>query len=145
MPKISLASPLRYGIALLSVILATAIRLALDPLLGNRFPLFAFFVAIVFTAWYGGFGPSFLALVLSWWSADYFLLHRHGSLSSFEIKSHIAFPFFTLGLTVILLFESVRAAQRRAKASASEAQRALRASKPIGSGSASLWPTSPTP
>ncbi|MBV8231101.1 MAG: PAS domain S-box protein, partial [Planctomycetaceae bacterium] len=125
MPKISLASPLRYGIALLSVILATVIRLALDPLLGNHFPLFAFFVAIVFTAWHCGFGPSFLALVLSWWSADYFLLQRRGSLSSFELKSHIAFPFFAIGLTVILLFESVRAAQRRAKASASEAQRAL--------------------
>ncbi|MBV8555303.1 MAG: PAS domain S-box protein [Planctomycetaceae bacterium] len=125
MPKISLASPLRYGIALLSVILATVIRLALDPLLGNHFPLFAFFVAIVFTAWHCGSGPSFLALVLSWWSADYFLLQRRGSLSSFELKSHIAFPFFAIGLTVILLFESVRAAQRRAKASASEAQRAL--------------------
>ena len=125
MRKISLASPLRYGIALLSVILATTIRLALYPLLGDRFPFLTFFVAIVFTAWYGGFGPSLMALVLSWWSVDYFLLQRRGSLPIFEPNSQIAYPFFALGLTVILLVESVRAAQRRAKASASEARRAL--------------------
>ena len=125
MRKISLASPLRYGIALLSVILATTIRLALYPLLGDRFPFLTFFVAIVFTAWYGGFGPSLMALVLSWWSVDYFLLQRRGSLPIFEPNSQIAYPFFALGLTVTLLVESVRAAQRRAKASASEARRAL--------------------
>ena len=115
MRKNSLASPLRYGIALLSVILATTIRLALNPLLGDRVPLIVFFVAIVFTAWYGGSGPALLALVLSWFSADYFLLQPHGSLPIFWLKSQIAFPFFVVGVTITLLVESVRAAQRRAK------------------------------
>lgn len=118
---------MRYGIALLSVTLATTIRLALNPLLGDRFPLIAFLVAIVFTAWYGGSGPALLALVLSWLSADYFLLQPRGPLPIFWLKSQIAFPFFIVGLTTILLVESVRAAQRRAKASASEARRALEA------------------
>ena len=55
-----------YGSALIAVVLATVIRLVLDPFLGDPFPFLTFFIAIIFAAWYGGYGPSLLALVLSW-------------------------------------------------------------------------------
>ena len=79
------------------VALATVIRLVLDPFLGDSFPFLAFFVAIVFAAWYGGYGPSLLALVLSWLSFDYFLRLPHDSQVLYGSKSQIAFAFFAAG------------------------------------------------
>jgi len=125
MPKTTLASPWRYGFALLLVTLATVIRVAFDPLLGDRFPLLAFFAAITLTAWFAGFGPTLLALVLSWFSADYFLLRHRDPLPIFEHKYQVGFAFFVVGLTIALLAELIRAAQRRAIKSEVEARRAL--------------------
>jgi two-component system CheB/CheR fusion protein len=125
MPRYLHAPFSRYSIALLSVAAATAIRLALDSLLGDRFPLVTFFLAVVFTARYGGFGPSLLALVLAWFSADQLLLQPPRALPFFGSKYQLAFAFFTIGLTVILLSEVGRVARRRARDSASQARQAL--------------------
>ena len=53
-------------------------QLALDPLLGGRFPFLAFFVAIGLTTWYGGLRPSLLAVVLSWLAVEHFCLRPRG-------------------------------------------------------------------
>ena len=63
--------------------------------------------------------------MLSWFSFDYFLLRQHDPLLLFENKYQIGFGFFLVGLTVTLLAESIRAAQRRAMASDAETRRAL--------------------
>jgi PAS domain S-box-containing protein len=125
MPKKTPEWPWRYGCALLLVALATAIRLAVEPVLRDRFPLITFFAAVVFTAWYAGFGPSLVALVLSWFAADYFVLRQREPLPIFENRGQIGFAYFMVGLTVTLLAEFIRAAQRRARASGAETQRAL--------------------
>src|SRR5271166_6199038 len=121
MPKILLAPTLRYGSALLSVALATLVRLALDPILGVRYPFITFYVAIVFIAWHCGLGPSLVAVSLSWLAIDHLLLQPHSTVPIFAEKSQIVLPFFAIGLTIALLGESVRAARRRAEASAFEA------------------------
>jgi len=69
----------RYGVAVASVAAATALRLALDPVMGNEFPFAFFFFAILFAAWFGGGGPALFAVVLGAWAADYFLLGRRGA------------------------------------------------------------------
>ena len=74
MPSFSTDVLRRYGCAILSVALAVVTRLALYPILGNRYPFFLFFIAVVLAAGYGGYGPSLLALVLSWLSVDYLFL-----------------------------------------------------------------------
>ena len=102
------------GLPFFLVTLATVIRVAFDPLLGFRFPLLAFFAAITLTAWFAGFGPTLLALVLSWFSADYFLLRHREPLPVFETKYQVGFAFFVVGLTIALLAELIRATQRRA-------------------------------
>jgi PAS domain S-box-containing protein len=124
MPKTSLAWLVRYGMALLAVALATASQLALDPLLGGRFPFLAFFVAIGLTTWYGGIWPSLLAVVLSWLAVDHFLLEPRGPGPIVWDKSQLIFPFFAVGLTITLLSEAARDARSRARVSAVEAQRA---------------------
>ena len=48
----------RYGFAIFLVGLAVALRLVFYPVLGDRYPFFLFFVAIVLAAGYGGYGPS---------------------------------------------------------------------------------------
>src|SRR5262247_3679397 len=61
-----------YGVAVLSVALATVARLEFDPLLGQTAPLLIFAIAVMLTAWFGGFWPSILAIILSLLAADYF-------------------------------------------------------------------------
>jgi hypothetical protein len=48
--------------ALAAVAVAVAVRLSLDPLLGDRLPFLTLFVAVGAAAWYGGRGPGLLAL-----------------------------------------------------------------------------------
>ena len=114
-----------YFIAVAGVVLATASRVAVDPLLGDHSPFLPFFVAIVLAAWYGGFGPAILAVCLSWLAIDRFHLEpRPGA--GLGARWHLVFAFlFVVGLAVALLGESLRAARRRAQASDSEAQRVL--------------------
>jgi PAS domain S-box-containing protein len=112
-----------YLIAVAGVALATAARVALDPLLGDSFPFLAFFVAIFLAAWYGGFGSTALAVCLSWLALDRFLLAPHGRVPIFGARWQLAFAFFLVGLVVSLLAGALRTARRRAQASASEARR----------------------
>jgi PAS domain S-box-containing protein len=125
MPMTSLASLRRYGLALLAVGLATAIRLALNPILGDRFPFLTFFIAIVVTAWYGSFGPSLLAVCLSWLTVDRLVLQPDGAVPFFRSKPQFVLAFFGVGLTVALLGEAVRVARLRSRLNASQAHRAL--------------------
>ena len=115
----------RYGMGPLSVAAATLIRLALDPLIGDSFPFLAFFLAIVFTARYGGLGPSLLALVLAWFSFDQLFLQPPRPLPFFRSKYQLVFGFFAVGLTVSLLSEFTKVARRLAKESTFKAREAL--------------------
>src|SRR5690349_8918998 len=55
---------LRYGVALLTVILALTLTLLLWPLFDP--PVFSlFFAAVMISAWYGGLGPGLLATTLA--------------------------------------------------------------------------------
>jgi K+-sensing histidine kinase KdpD len=63
---------LRYGIAVVTVALATWVRLLLDPLVGNRIPYATLLFAVLVTAWYGGVWPALLAVFLGVFSVDYF-------------------------------------------------------------------------
>src|SRR5271157_4645993 len=127
MPTLSLDVSRRYGCAILSVGLAVVSRMALYPILGDRYPFFLFFVAIVLAAWYGGYGPSLLVLALSWLLLDYLFLIPRASPNIFESKSQIAFAFFSVGLAITVLGGALRAARERARAGSSELRRAFEA------------------
>jgi PAS domain S-box-containing protein len=124
MPKTPPTLTQRYGIVPILIALATAVQLALDPLLGDRLPCLAFFVAIAVSTWYGGLRPSLLAVALSWLAVDHFLLQPRGPGPIVWEKSLTIFPFFAIGLTIALLTEAVRDARNLACASAAEARRA---------------------
>ena len=69
----------RYGIAVLSVVVAVAARLAFDRGSGSGQVLFAFTLAIILAARFGGRGPGLLASALCVLLAWYIFLERRFS------------------------------------------------------------------
>ncbi len=127
MPKPSMDVLFRYGYAVASVGLAVVLRLAFHPILGDHYPFSLFFIVIVLAAGYGGYGPSLLAVALSWLSVDSLFLGPRASPDIFESKSQLAIAFFCIGLAITILGGALRAARERALAGASELRRALQA------------------
>ena len=54
----------RYVVAVLAIVLATGVRWGLSHWQRDSYPFAAIFLAVVFSAWYGGFGPAVLAALL---------------------------------------------------------------------------------
>jgi len=110
-------SPLRYGIAAAAALVATGVRLALNPWIGDQFPFLTFFAAVVFAAWLGGFGPSLLTLVLSGVAAVLFILPPGAqSVRGGEAQAGLA-VFVLSGLGIALMGRGMRAARSRAEES----------------------------
>lgn len=64
---------LRYGAAVLGVIAITLIRAALTPVMGpTEMPFTLYFCAVAFAAWFGGFRPTLLSIVLSLLAGSWF-------------------------------------------------------------------------
>src|SRR5580700_6432671 len=70
----------KYGCAFVSIALAILLRLLLDPVIGTGFPFATVFLAVVVTAWYGGFRPALTAVVLGAFASIFFLLPPRGSV-----------------------------------------------------------------
>jgi PAS domain S-box-containing protein len=91
---------------LVAVALMTGVRFILDPMLGQQPTFITFFFAILFAAWYGGFGPSVAATLLSCLSVVYFSFLPH--------YSHVTMGMFVAVCSAIIAFsEANRAAHRR--------------------------------
>lgn len=86
--------PIRYGIAVLLVALATGIRIALRPIIPTGFPFLTFFLAVMLAAWRGGLGPGLFASVLSTFAVDLLLIEP-----LYEV--HLADGFSWLSLFVV--------------------------------------------
>lgn len=71
---------LPYAVAVGSVVLAVALRLLLDPLIGTEFPFATIFLAILLTAWFGGFKPAMVAVVCGAIGSAWFLLPERFTL-----------------------------------------------------------------
>src|SRR5262249_60073584 len=66
-------APLSYAVAVVSVLVATLVRLAFGDLLPDRAPYATFVLAVFFTVWYGGLRPPLLFLALRAVAAAVFL------------------------------------------------------------------------
>ena len=107
--------PLQYLIAFCSVVAATILRQALDPLFGEKFPYITFIFAIVANAWYSGIGPSLASMILGFLSAFYFFASPRGSFQVSGLDGQIgAMTYIITGVFTIFFFESIRSAERRA-------------------------------
>ncbi|HEY7090335.1 MAG TPA: PAS domain S-box protein [Tepidisphaeraceae bacterium] len=106
-----------YGCAVLAVVFASAVRILLVPLVGDRAPHATFLIAVAFMAWYGGFWPAIATLLL-------------GTVAAITLFMNPADPLFVTGspqqwaLALYLVTGSVvsllGAARRRAMSRAIE-------------------------
>lgn len=115
---------LRYGCAVVSIALATWLRLLLDPALGNQFPVITFFFGVLLTAWYGGFVPALLAVVLGALSTKFFIMPPRGgfALEGREQQVGMLLYFFT-SLGIALLGGVMHGAKKKANTNFEAARR----------------------
>jgi PAS domain-containing protein len=113
---------MRYGVALLAMALAIVLRLLLNPLLGDHFPFVTLLFAVLVAAWYGGFGPALAATLTGAVASSVFLLppRAEAVLEGFENQAG-AVLYLLVGVGVAALGGSMRTAQLRAEAHATEA------------------------
>ena len=78
---------LRYSVAAFAVAVALLIKLLLEPLIVQETPFLLVFVAILFSAWYGGLGPGLAATAGAALTIDYFFLPPLYSFTAFDIKA----------------------------------------------------------
>ena len=111
---------LAYGVALGAVLAATAIRQAMQPLLGTATPFAVHFLAIMFAAAYGGLPPGLFAVALSavlGWSL--FVQPDPTGLAG-------VFLFAATGCALAWMSSAFRSARLAAHSSAEEARSAAR-------------------
>jgi PAS domain S-box-containing protein len=58
------SAPFRYGIAIGAALVASLIRIALNPFWGTNFPYIFYFPTTLFTALYGGAGPAWVGIAI---------------------------------------------------------------------------------
>src|SRR5215475_848784 len=99
-----------YGAAVLSVALATVVRLELDPLLGESAPLLIFVIAVILTTWFGGFWPGLLSVILSLLTVDYFFFAPKYSLFTYDsrLDQIRAISFVIFGIISSIIFARLR-------------------------------------
>ena len=110
------SSLFRYGFAVVAVGAAILIRLLLSPLLHDYAPYATFVIAVAAVAWYGDFGPSLLATVLSYLAAHLFFkppVQDH-SLDVALLGQQLTLgPFPFVGFAIALCSGAIHAAKRR--------------------------------
>ncbi len=109
-------SALRYGVAAGSIALAIWIRLLLDPVLGIQIPYITLFFAVLFAAWYGGFGPALMAAALASLLSAYFLLPPRGSFDVQGWDQQMGMVLYiATSFGIAVLGGAMRAVQQRAE------------------------------
>lgn len=105
-----------YGLALLVIAVALGMTLSFASLLQNT-PTALFYLAVMISSWFGGFGPGLFATLLSTIFLNYFFLEPYHSFSAIDLKTVVQSGVFAIASILIsYLNESRLNANRRAKA-----------------------------
>ena len=91
---------MRYALAAIVAVAALVLRKLLNPLLGNTNPYHTAWLAVVFSAWYGGIGPSIVAIVITSVGVWQWILPPYGY---YAVNSRMEF----LGMLGFLAFSAV--------------------------------------
>jgi PAS domain S-box-containing protein len=117
---------LRYGCAVVTIALATWVRLLLDPVLGDRSPYSTLLLAVLVTARYGGLRPALFAATIGCFSADYFLVAPRGSFGLQGADQWVNLALYlSLSLGIAVLGGVMQAKPMRAIRKLQQAQEAL--------------------
>jgi PAS domain S-box-containing protein len=112
------SAALRFGVALLSVGVATLINSQLSPRFGEGLFHLTFYAAVMVSSWYGGIGPGLLASGLSALATISFSFPPGFSFSVSDESRWVEFLSFLLVMVTVAGFsEAMHAARRRAEKS----------------------------
>jgi PAS domain S-box-containing protein len=104
-----------YGTAFVAVAAATALRWALDPVLGDTVPLVTLFGAIALAVWLGGYGPAILATVVGYIACAYLFIGPPGTFE-FGVTNLVGLLAYLFTCAIIIwLGHAARRAQARAQ------------------------------
>jgi PAS domain S-box-containing protein len=109
----------RYGAAVVGVALATAVRLLLNPAMGERLPFTTYLITTVVVAIYAGLGPALLTVALGAALGLYLFLLPANSFATSETSGLylvVAYCVLSGGLSVLIKF--IQDARRRAEQNA---------------------------
>jgi signal transduction histidine kinase len=115
---------LEYGVAVVAVAAAILLRWLFNPLLGHRLPLATLYGAVAVTVWFGGWRPALLATVVGFVAANRLLIKTEpdAALTWSGAVALAGLAVYLSSCLIIIGFGSgMRAAQRRAEASAQDA------------------------
>ncbi len=109
-----------WAVSVGSVGIATLLRIWMDPVLQDHHPFTLYFAAVALSAWYGGFGPGILAIVLSYFAADWFFITPRFELNwprenLDEFLALMAFLFsgFAIAITTAIMRRALRQARQK--------------------------------
>jgi len=106
---------IRYGAALIGVLLAVVLRRLLDPVLGEDLTFITLYAAVTFAAWFGGRGPALVAIITGGLAVDYLYFQPHHSFAVVDREFQVGLSVYGLvGLASIYMFESLARARDRA-------------------------------
>jgi PAS domain S-box-containing protein len=109
----------RFGKVVLSIVIATLLRMLLQPLLGNEYPFATYYIVIIIAAWYGDFWSAMLAVCLGVIAATLLFLPPVYS-DSLDLPTLTGLTLLVItGIATALVSESLRRAGRRAEATQS--------------------------
>ncbi|NLP63022.1 DUF4118 domain-containing protein [Paraburkholderia sacchari] len=115
--------PRRWWLAAAALAVASAIRIALHPMLGPMMPATLFCIAAALVEYYLGLAPATVVMVLGLAIADYLFVPPYGNLSYLDrhdVVLLLSYPLLTI--IVMTLIERLRREQFRAQLLAQVAQ-----------------------
>jgi len=115
----------RYGLAVATTIVATALSLAVRPLV-HATPSPPFIVSVLLTAWLGGIGPALLATLLAAVSLDLVTAPRLQALSVGEEAITRVVVFVIVAIAVGAMAAARRRAEQTTQIARAEAEAANR-------------------
>ena len=129
---------LGYIVSAALVGIATLLRLGLDPVLGEHHPFTLYFAAVAVASWYGGFGPGILAIVASYFAADWFFISPRfefnlprTDLDEFMALMAFLFSGVAIAFTTKLMREALDKARRKQQELETEIQERKRAEEAL--------------
>lgn len=104
-----------YGVSMIAVAVAVVIRMLLDPVLGDRFPLITLVLALAYATWYGGRGPAFTSLFVGGLAAAFFIMSPTYSFAIEKGEHRIGLAFYAvIGFILISMIETLQKGRRKA-------------------------------
>jgi PAS domain S-box-containing protein len=116
------SAPVRYGVALAAVLVAALLRVAFEPLWGDRLPFFTFYPAVMLAGWCGGFRAGILATLVS--ALAHLVWPAEGHPWPPDAGETAVVALFTaLGFGISAVTESLHRSRRRLEAAGAESRR----------------------